>query len=254
MIDPAELRRRARGLGLQVAHVEKDYVLCHVLVSVAEGVPELIFRGGTALARIYWPDYRLSEDLDFISTQRVPELETRLENAVVLAAEGTGLGLELRFGRPRGSWYRSTVAWDAHELTIDINTDEVVALDASELPIHVPYSDLAEGARIGVLSLAEILGSKWFMLNDRKEPRDLFDLWAGLIKFGVTFDEVAKGHRARYGYKPSIGSLHEAKHLKQLWETRLGHQMADLPSFEEAYGDVAQCFKEWSSAGNGASR
>jgi predicted nucleotidyltransferase component of viral defense system len=252
VIDPAELRRWARGLGLQVAHVEKDYVLCHVLVSVAEGVPELIFRGGTALARIYWPDYRLSEDLDFISTQRVPELETRLENAVVLAAEGTGLGLELRFGRPRGSWYRSTVAWDAHELTIDINTDEVVALDASELPIHVPYSDLAEGARIGVLSLAEILGSKWFMLNDRKEPRDLFDLWAGLIKFGVTFDEVAKGHRARYGYK--LGSLHEAKHLKQLWETRLGHQMADLPSFEEAYGDVAQCFKEWSSAGNGASR
>jgi hypothetical protein len=71
-----------------------------------------------------------------------------------------------------------------------------------------------------VVELAEILGNKWFMLgdDDRREPRDLYDVWAGLIRFEVPFSELARGHRAKYGFGPQEGQLTRALRLQALWE------------------------------------
>jgi len=123
LIDRAEIRARARHLGLDESHIENDYVLCHVLVAMSESFPELVFRGGTALARIYRPDYRLSEDLDFTSHDVVTGLEDRLRGAIEVARERMTLSLELEFGRPREGWSRSTVEWDDHGLLLDVNMD-----------------------------------------------------------------------------------------------------------------------------------
>lgn len=116
MITRAELNRRARRLGVQLHHVENDYVLCHVLAGIARELPELVFRGGTALTRAYWADYRLSEDLDFISTERIEGFARRLETAVSSAAEKTGLSLRIRAEPPREGRYRSFAEWEGHEL------------------------------------------------------------------------------------------------------------------------------------------
>lgn len=48
--------------------IEKDYALSYVLAGISKQ-PELsqsfIFKGGTALKKIFFGDYRFSEDLDF---------------------------------------------------------------------------------------------------------------------------------------------------------------------------------------------
>lgn len=246
MIDRAEIRARARQLGLDESHVENDYVLCHVLAAVSETFPELVFRGGTSLARVYWPDYRLSEDLDFTSHEPVEQLESRLRDAIEVARGRTTLDLALDFGAPRDSWSRSTVRWGDHELLLDVNSDVEVAMGSSRQPIDLPYRDLQErGTTIEVFSLPEIMGNKWYMLNDRREPRDLFDIWSGLRRFEVSFDDLDRGHRARYGYPPSSGSLYNAKSLESLWETRLAHQLADLPTFATVYREVEREFDTW---------
>jgi predicted nucleotidyltransferase component of viral defense system len=72
MIGPKELERRAAALGISVQHVEFDYVLNHVLAQIARDPRSLVFRGGTALARVYWPDFRISEDLDFLTATSLP--------------------------------------------------------------------------------------------------------------------------------------------------------------------------------------
>jgi uncharacterized protein len=77
-----EIRRRALDLDLQPASIEKDYVLCHVLAAVADGSHIVDFRGGTALARVYWPDYRLSQDLDFLTTARHEDVEALLTQSL----------------------------------------------------------------------------------------------------------------------------------------------------------------------------
>lgn len=246
MIDRAEIRARARHLRLDESHVENDYVLCHVLVAVSESLPELVFRGGTSLARIYWPDFRLSEDLDFTSHEPVEQLESRLRDAIEVARRRTTLDLMLDFGVSREGWSRSTVRWADRELLLDVNSEVEVALGSSRQQIDLPYRDLqGREATIEVVSLSEIMGNKWYMLNDRREPRDLFDVWSGLTRFEIPFDDLDRGHRARYGYPPSPGSLDNVRSLEPLWETRLAHQLADLPSFAKVFREVKREFESW---------
>lgn len=67
MIPPAEINRLAHRLGLGDKTVEKDYVLTWTLLAIAHSPlrDRLAFKGGTALKKVYVPDYRFSEDLDF---------------------------------------------------------------------------------------------------------------------------------------------------------------------------------------------
>jgi predicted nucleotidyltransferase component of viral defense system len=55
-------------LGVPWEVLERDYLLSWILAGIGR-VPELrgalIFKGGTALKKCYFGDYRFSEDLDF---------------------------------------------------------------------------------------------------------------------------------------------------------------------------------------------
>ena len=63
-----DIRRR---LGIRWEVLERDYLLSWVLAGI-DAVPELrrtlVFKGGTALKKCYFGDYRFSEDLDFSRT------------------------------------------------------------------------------------------------------------------------------------------------------------------------------------------
>ena len=69
------LRQAWRDIGLQSYVVERDYLLSWVLAGIS-AVPELretlVFKGGTALKKCYFGDYRFSEDLDFSGQEGVP--------------------------------------------------------------------------------------------------------------------------------------------------------------------------------------
>lgn len=140
MIPQSEIRRRSRSLGVQETHILGDYALNHVLVSVSHSFPELIFRGGTALARVYWPDFRLSEDLDFIAEAEVADLQERLESSINDASKRINRPLDFRFGGPKDDRSRSTVASEFGEFLIDINL-----LEKAYLPVEdeVPLSPAA---------------------------------------------------------------------------------------------------------------
>src|SRR5471030_2216003 len=72
--------------------IEKDYALSYVLAGIAKQ-PELshslIFKGGTALKKIFFGDYRFSEDLDFsvINAPKNNQLENALINALTHSKE-----------------------------------------------------------------------------------------------------------------------------------------------------------------------
>ena len=66
-----EVRQR---LGIRWEVLERDYLLSWVLAGIG-AVPELretlVFKGGTALKKCYFGDYRFSEDLDFTGREGV---------------------------------------------------------------------------------------------------------------------------------------------------------------------------------------
>ncbi len=74
-MDENELRRRARKTGFDVATLEKDYALTWLLSGIywedSKLRDILIFKGGTAIRKIYFPEWRLSEDLDFTIMQEI---------------------------------------------------------------------------------------------------------------------------------------------------------------------------------------
>ncbi|MEO8416273.1 MAG: nucleotidyl transferase AbiEii/AbiGii toxin family protein [Ginsengibacter sp.] len=68
MIKPGEIQQKAREAGVRDQQIEKDYVLSWILKGVAqhEQLSKIIvFKGGTVVKKIYFEDYRFSEDLDF---------------------------------------------------------------------------------------------------------------------------------------------------------------------------------------------
>ena len=63
-----ERLRAAAAPGISLAVVEKDFALSYVLAGIADEpslAETLIFKGGSALKKLYFGDYRFSEDLDF---------------------------------------------------------------------------------------------------------------------------------------------------------------------------------------------
>ena len=68
MISRTELQILANREKVALGILGKDYVMTEVLKALSK-VPELqdllVFKGGTALGKIYFPDWRYSEDLDF---------------------------------------------------------------------------------------------------------------------------------------------------------------------------------------------
>jgi hypothetical protein len=68
MIKAKEIQQKALKGGVRDTQIEKDYILSWILRGIAqhEALSKyLVFKGGTVLKKIYFDDYRFSEDLDF---------------------------------------------------------------------------------------------------------------------------------------------------------------------------------------------
>ncbi len=249
MIASREIARRARQLGVQPSHIERDYVLNHVLAAISEAETELTFRGGTALARVYWPDFRLSEDLDFLLAH-LADANGLLAAAVDVASERTRRALTMTRRRAHEGWFQAAIEWEGGVLQVDVNQAESPAPRVDRRPLQLAYSDLNDRERlISVVALGGILADKWYLLEERDEPRDLFDLWWGLCRAGVAFEDVAESFRARYGYAPPARAIPSAERLRPLWETRLAHQIGDLPPFDEVLLATRKAFEAFAGEG-----
>ncbi|MDB9955045.1 nucleotidyl transferase AbiEii/AbiGii toxin family protein, partial [Flavobacteriaceae bacterium] len=68
MIKPGEIQNKARTVGVRDQQIEKDYILSWILQGIAKHSTlskTIVFKGGTVLKKVYFKDYRFSEDLDF---------------------------------------------------------------------------------------------------------------------------------------------------------------------------------------------
>lgn len=201
------LQQHARKLGLPLDTVAKDYVIGHLLAAIG-AQPELgsalVFKGGTALKKLYFGEYRFSEDLDYTAV-KAPSgkaLELALRRAVdegvrTLSERGPFAAIlerdDHRDPHPGGQesfkarlqlpWQRSPLC----AIKIEITADEPVILPAPRRPLLHGYDD---GLRADVLvyALEEIVAEKLRALLQsearrlkrgwtRPRARDLYDLW-----------------------------------------------------------------------------
>lgn len=74
-MDEKSLRMLAGRYQIPLGTLEKDYALTNLL-SIITNFPKLdkiVFKGGTALKKIHFEDFRFSEDLDFVCLEDVSD-------------------------------------------------------------------------------------------------------------------------------------------------------------------------------------
>lgn len=205
-----DLTRIATQVGVPPEVIEKDYVLSYLLAGLLD-VPALHglrFKGGTALKKVYFGEYRFSEDLDFsaVDTPRGADLDAAMA-AAIRAAEArlTERGrFRLEFDRPPERQphptgqeaFRVRVAfpWQSAPMVrvkVEITHDEPILLPTPERPILHGYDELGErldDLRVATYALEEILAEKLRALRQtqmklegrgwsRPRARDYYDLW-----------------------------------------------------------------------------
>jgi predicted nucleotidyltransferase component of viral defense system len=252
MIRQAEISKFAYQLGLGEKTIEKDYVLTWVLFALANSNFRslLAFKGGTAIKKIYIPNYRFSEDLDFtliesdLSNQEIigrievlipwlnQEVDLQLAVDNFVEHETGNLTIYLNYSGPLGS------QMDKRSLKIDISKDEALVFPVETKPILSPYSDGSEdNGFLQVYSMKEILIEKLRSLLSRSEPRDLFDVHYILTNQLVNIEEISFYCPEKFSPKNVLPSDlrtvldRKEKTFKQYWHQRLDGQMPEIPEF-----------------------
>ncbi len=180
IIDEDISRMLAAREGLPLDFIVKEMYLMELLGSLsAKGLlSDLIFKGGTALNKIYLSkDYRFSEDLDFDfvgkswngNTERLRKASESFEGTESRRFRGGKiLQIDYVYRTPRGK---------ADRVRIDINLDARTET-AEKVVEKTVESRFINSVVAGVKTYAfeDLLARKMSALRDRAEGKDIFDV------------------------------------------------------------------------------
>ncbi len=265
---------RAGGRRIPEAVLERDYCLAWFLVALSR-MPlcqRLAFKGGTALKRCYFADYRFSEDLDFTLTTETPFEVIRQELEPVFAEARRATAAVFRFVREdRHAHANSHTFYLGYEGPLPAATDKEVKVDITirerllfplenrlVLRGYDEYSDLPADTRVRVYSLSEIAAEKVVALMDRarNEPRDLYDVWYLATVGHLNVANLANAVERKWEFRgQTLADVRrefrtkEAR-FRQLWHPRLSAQLTELPDFAQVYRTVLRALRHAGLAGN----
>jgi hypothetical protein len=256
--------------------IEKDYALSYLLAGIAKQqqlTHSLIFKGGTALKKMFFGDYRFSVDLDF-STLNAPKNQA-LENALQAAIDISSnllsnygpVEMQLnhypeRAPHPTGQeafninvkfpWHRSVLC----TIKIEVTHDEPVILSPEYKPILHGYDEILD-CTVACYHIEEIIAEKLRALLqthkqlvtrgwNRPRARDYYDLWSILKNYSSAIDTTRliemldkKCQHRNVSYKTidDFFTPELTKEAHQHWQMTLGNLVTGLP-------ECAQTLKE----------
>lgn len=277
------LKATARRLAIPYETILKDYAIGHLLSAMAQ-VPvvsdALVMKGGTALKKLWFGDYRFSEDLDFSADGRPrdSDLEEALRMVATRAEERLSARgpfnvlverIVHRDPHPQGQEsfaFRVQFPWQRRPLCLvklEVTIDEPILLPAPIRPILHGYDEELTGV-IRAYCLEEIVAEKLRALLQsearrgergwaRPRCRDFYDLWSILVNPPFAFDRV--GVRRILPAKCAVrGVSFEAAAdffpvslldvVRSGWEGDLGPLVRHLPPADQVIQEVRRQVEE----------
>lgn len=276
----SDIVRIARDQGVPEDVITKDYLQGYVLAGIA-ATPELAglrFKGGTALRKMYFGDYRFSEDLDFsaVDAPRGDGMTEAIGRAVaaaesLLVEEGR---FRLEFDRPPeraphpggqdAFRLRAGFPWqNASQVRVklEITHDEPLLLPAALLPIIHGYEALGHllpPGPIATYTLEEIVAEKLRALRqthqqlerrgwNKPRARDYYDLWSLLTQDAYPLDRAAVAsilHAKMAVRGVDFGDLDDfftpelVDTARRNWQSNLGTFVKSLSSVETVLNEL----------------
>jgi len=202
LISIGEVQRIAGALGLEPRVIDHDYALsCYLCFLGAQSTVQKkwLFKGGTALRKCYFEEYRFSEDLDFtvLGIISVENLRNVLRSANIAMQDAIGIRTDEReivvdiieddYGKESyeariyyfGPW---NYGGSPRSIRIHTNRDERLVFPTKMLSVFHQYSDRGElpRATIQAYCLEEMMAEKLRAFSGQRKqaiPHDIFDLY-----------------------------------------------------------------------------
>ncbi len=256
MISYSQIIKIASNLNLPEETVEKDYFIELLLFHIAHNkkLNHLIFRGGTALKKIYFPDYRFSEDLDFLTKYNLGDFSENLINVLEYLNKNFPAEAKEKSKSLKEERLQIFIGYNiapgisaAKELKIDILRDDFLP-PYRKRKVKFSYPDLKDlKAGLLVYDLESILTDKISRILDIvNEPRDIYDIWH-LFKLKLDFKKFKKTFKEKHGFQFNAENLLselQKEDYKINWQNRLSRQIPGLPDFQKIIGDLKILIKE----------
>lgn len=283
MIKPGEIQQRAREVGVRDQQIEKDYILSWILKGIAQHCQlskNIVFKGGTVLKKIYFKDYRFSEDLDFtlinneLANEQIfewfretfeyikEEANIPLEiidnneptSAITKVDKHEDARLNDTVGQGGINFYISYVGplggqGNNKRVKIDVSRNEQLVFEPVMKDVFIGYTDMEEHQLL-CYPLEEVLVEKMRSVMQRMQARDFYDIWYLLEEHGMDVDFYLN----EFEIKCKSKDLNPADFHKKLadrlpqykgrWQSSMSEQIQDLPDFDKVEREVQRHFKK----------
>jgi len=258
MINHFQAQKIASKAGVPEEIIEKDFFIELFLFFLArdEFLKErLIFRGGTALKKIYFPDFRFSEDLDFLTEER--------ENLLEYDQKLSGLLKKINSEYPFQLNNRTEIKNDrlqfflsyniipeiraSKELKVDILKDNLIPTFHRKRILMTYQEFKKEKAELNTYILESTASDKICRIFDLdNEPRDVYDLWY-LLKAELNVAKIKEEFKKKNGYDIHVSNLLSEitrEDFKRNWQVKLEKQIGNLPSYELVIEELEKMIKQ----------
>lgn len=273
MIKPGEIQKKANQVGVRDQQIEKDYILSWILWGVANHEQlskTVVFKGGTVLKKVYFEDYRFSEDLDFtllnneISNEQIFEWFNEIFDLIKEEAniplkkidddeddenklkeeKEDGLNFYIGYVGPLGGFGNNK------KVKIDISRSEKLEFEPIQKEAIIDYSDLEEYTLL-CYPLEELLVEKLRCTMQRMQPRDYYDIWYLVEVEGMEVEYFMNEFRNKCISKQQNPDDFHKKleqklpQYKARWQKSMSDQIKDLPDFEQVEREVSRKIKNF---------
>jgi len=258
--------------------LERDYVLSWILAGIGQIETlrdTLVFKGGTALKKCWFGDYRFSEDLDFSGIGVVPRgaameaaMQETCQTAVRLLDEYAPVAItceryvekEPHPGGQEAFTIRVRLPWhrEAHaRVMVEVSMDEpLLKPPAKRMVIHGYQEPL--NAEVLVYALEEVVAEKLRAILQhaeklhergwsRSRARDYYDLWRilGAYRDQLNLTNFASFLHAKCVVRnvTFIGAEdffqeHMLAYVEKTWDQWLGPLVPHLPTYRTIIGEL----------------
>ncbi len=264
MIKPGEIQQKANAAGVRDQQIEKDYILSWILFGISkhEHLSQIIvFKGGTVLKKVYFEDYRFSEDLDFtLLNVEIPneqifawfnevfefiknEANIPLEIIDNNEHEDGGINFYISYIGPLGGQGNNK------KVKVDISRSEQLVFEPVMNDVIIGYSDLEEH-QVLCYPLEEVLVEKMRSVMQRMQARDFYDIWYLLEEHGMDAGFYISEFEAKCKSKELMHSDFPKKlderlpQYKGRWKSSMSEQIKDLPDFDQVEREVQRHLKK----------
>jgi predicted nucleotidyltransferase component of viral defense system len=238
-MDQDSLRKLAGKYKVPLGTIEKDYVVTNLLLAISRfpKINKMVFKGGTAIKKIYFRDARFSEDIDFtckedISIELCELLKNEIEKIDVNFKEVKVLGT-------KGNSRKFTIKYNdfndhPNSVKIDLSLREKVMKKTKNLSVLHIYNNLSDNFKILTMSLEEIMTEKIRAIIYSPQSRHLYDIWY-LLNKGINLNSALVNKKiGLYNQRFSVDIFLESiKGIKKGWEGDLKALLPqDPPTFD----------------------